>query len=476
MLVRDRLSLHQLRESHLEDVSGTDPLSTAQLPCHADHAAELLGGLADDRVLGTLSGLHLAARELPASAGPGRAGTTRSQHPAATHYRGSHHQGFLWRHASMMPGIRLLTDPGHTVRMDGDVGVHLVRGADRGQEVDGLANALEGRVGLSGVLADLNHDAPPARVPGRAVTWGFRWDEEDEHSRRWWPQGITTSADRDRTDHVDGRRVVLTSAYSKQVAGVHKGARISVIDVTDRSHVRYRHVLLVEAYLDSTGSADLRPVKLHAGGIVWHGPYLHVAGTTRGMATFRLDDIVAAPVGGAPDRIGRGTDGRLGTFGYRYVLPVRFAYEAHTRPGVEQLRYSFLSLGRGADRAALVAGEYGRDGMTTRLVHFPIDPQTSLLRSGADDEVTPRWWSARGLSGMQGAAVVNGTYYVTTSAGRHRRGSLWVGTPGAFRRRRWALPVGPEDITYWPATDELWSLSEHPGRRFVFAMDRGRVR
>ena len=52
---------------------------------------------------------------------------------------------------------------------------------------------------------------------------------------------------------------------------------------------------------------------------------------------------------------------------------------------------------------------------------------------------------------MQGAAVVDGTWFVTTSRGRYRLGSVWVGRPGALREHRWQLPVGPEDITYWPA-------------------------
>ena len=34
---------------------------------------------------------------------------------------------------------------------------------------------------------------------------------------------------------------------------------------------------------------------------------------------------------------------------------------------------------------------------------------------------------------------------------------------------------GPEDIVYWPETDLLWSVSEHPGRRWVFAMNRSRL-
>ena len=35
-----------------------------------------------------------------------------------------------------------------------------------------------------------------------------------------------------------------------------------------------------------------------------------------------------------------------------------------------------------------------------------------------------------GVPGMQGATVVNGTWFVTTSRGRYRLGSVWVGRPG----------------------------------------------
>ena len=51
-------------------------------------------------------------------------------------------------------------------------------------------------------------------------------------------------------------------------------------------------MLLVEPFLRDDGSVDVRPVTVHAGGIVWHGDHVHVAGTARGFSSFRLDDIV----------------------------------------------------------------------------------------------------------------------------------------------------------------------------------------
>ena len=353
-----------------------------------------------------------------------------------------------------------------------DAGVHLVRTIDRADEVDALADRLGGRAGLTGVLHDLDRTAAVSRVPGRAVSWGFRWDDQDQRTRRWWPQGISGSADASATGELDGRRVLVTSAYSRKVDGYSKGARLSFVDVTDRTTLRYRHVLLVEPHLDADGGLDLRPVRLHAGGIVWHGGHVHVAGTARGLASFRLDDVVRVPAGGDPARLGP-EGGTVHGFGYRYLLPLRFRYDAATAPGHEPLRYSFVSLDRTASPPALVAGEYGTGAMTTRLVRYEVDPGLGLLRIDDDGVARPSVLDARGVGHTQGATVVAGRWYLTTSAGRYRRGSVWTGTPGRLRRSRSAVPPGVEDLHYCGPTDELWSLSEHPGRRYVFAMDRG---
>jgi len=188
-----------------------------------------------------------------------------------------------------------------------------------------------------------------------------------------------------------------------------------------------------------------------------------VAGTRRGFCTFRLADLLRVP-----------DDAGIDVAGYRYVLPLRFGYDAVTADGHEHLRYSFLSLDRRDEGARMVAGEYGRRGATTRLVDFSVDPSTLLLDVTDDGVAHPRSMSGSGVEGMQGAVVVDGRWYVTSSAGRYLRGSMHVGRPGAFRRRARVLPAGVEDLSYWPSRDELWSLTEYPGRRWVFAMDRAR--
>ncbi|MBO9523588.1 MAG: hypothetical protein J7518_18815 [Nocardioidaceae bacterium] len=332
--------------------------------------------------------------------------------------------------------------------------MHLRRTDERLDEIAALHAAAE-KVGLAGILGDLDRQAEPVRVPGRAVTGGFTWNAHDRTTERWWPQGITTSADADpETEALDGKRLLVTSAYSHLVGGSNHGSRISVVD---RDTLRYRNVLLVVPTLGRDETVRLDPLLVHAGGIAWVGPYLHVAGTRRGLFSCRVEDLT------------RVADG---PFGYEYVLPVRFSYDAVTPDGAEQLRYSFLSLDRSGPVPHLVAGEYGKQDMTTRLVRYPLDPETFHLHAESDGSARPVHLDERGVGHMQGATVVGDTYYVTSSRGRWKLGSVFTGEPGAFTEHRQAVPNGPEDIAYWPSEDAFWSLSEYPGRRYVFTMPR----
>lgn len=338
-------------------------------------------------------------------------------------------------------------------------GVHLRRTDENAGEIDALAHQVGRTVGLRGVLDRLNRTATRAQVPGRLVEWGFRWDDRDSASGRWWPQGISTSAEASETEDVDGRRLLVTSWYSQEIGGSNHGSRITFVDLDT---LEYRHVLLVVPEVHR-GRARMRPLLVHAGGLVWWGPYLHVAGTRSGLFSCRLDDIIEVEPG--PE-----------SFGHRYVLPVRFGYTARAEDGVEQLRYSFLSLDRSTTPPQLLAGEYGRAGMTRRLVRYPLDPDSFHLYAEEDGVSRPAWFDERGVGHMQGAAVVDGTYYVTVSRGRWRLGAVHVGEPGAFRAHLRAVPVGPEDICWWPSQDRFWSLTEYPGRRFVFCVPRSRLR
>lgn len=318
-----------------------------------------------------------------------------------------------------------------------------------------LAQRAGRRVGLAGVLDALDRQAHALAVPGRRVEWGFGWEREDAHSRQWWPQGITSTSEAGPTSAYAGRDLLVTSWYAKPVDGSRHGSRLSVVDLAT---LRYRHVLLVQPKPDGSW---FTPLRVHAGGLAWSGSQLLVAATRTGIFTASVDDVVEV------DEPGR-------FFGYRFVLPVGGLLRAEQDEAEEPLRYSFCSMERPATGPPrLHVGEYGRNRATRRLAHFPVDPQTDLPVQGpAGCEACDL---AEGPAGMQGVAVVDGVRHLTTSHGTQRPGTLHVGArrrwwPRLRAARRGALPVGPEDLTWWPEQGLLWSLSEHPGHRYVYAV------
>jgi hypothetical protein len=358
----------------------------------------------------------------------------------------------------------------------------LVAGADQTEVNARLAEVCGGPVGLAGVLADLNRVGEPAYAPGEAVVHAFAWDRDDVRSSRWWPQGITSSSEARLPGGPawDGPPLLVTTSYAKSVGGLEKGCRITVADLSEPARVRYRHVLLTRAVVDEHGHVDLRPVRVHAGGVVWHGPWLYVAATRQGVLAFHLDDLV--PVAPWPaDHVGRtgaGSEERPAGFGHAYALPLRCHLAPPRDADGPPMRYSFLSLARRQDEtAALLAGEYDAGGGTRRLVAFDLDASGWPAPDAGGRAVSRP--VAEGVERMQGAVWLPGAgeepgrLVVGASNGRYRGGHLWTGPPGRLTKHAGVLPVGPEALTSWPERGELWTLTEYPGLRFVVAVDPG---
>jgi hypothetical protein len=306
-------------------------------------------------------------------------------------------------------------------------------------------------------MDDLRLRAQVWTVPVRFLAEGYRWDRHDMHDREWYPQGVTTSADANAdADGFGGRRLAVVAWYAKKVGDApSRGSRLSFVDVTDRVAPRYQHVLLAER----AESGAARPLRLHVGGIVWLGSTMLVADTHGGLRAFGLTDVLRVD-SAAHD-------------GYRYVLPQRRAYRVDNDDGAVPFRFSFVSVDRTAPGHQLVVGEYATGEQSRRLMTFALDESGAAGPLRVTDGLAVPTGLEDGVPRTQGALIVHGRRYASVGRGVHWRGSMWTWGPGESpREHRRSLAVGPEDLSYWPQRDEIWSASEEPGRRFIYAVRR----
>jgi hypothetical protein len=374
-------------------------------------------------------------------------------------------------------------------------------------ELPARVEALAGRLGRAGVPEILDAANRPASANGdcRATAFptppaGSRWycfdpadsgSIEQPEASEWMPQGVTTSADAG-----GDREALLVSWYDKRHAPA-KGVRVSLLDPATN---RYRHVLLVYPYLDADGAPSYEIVGrpqggIHAGGVVWYGRRLYVVDTQRGIRVFdtdRIFDLAASENGDTSDttRIGR-HGSTYHAFGYRYVMPQvgawvnaagadndgDFTCTANGAP-----KFSSIGLDRSESPHRFVTSEYCNAGAYGRVARWPLDSATGDLQVAADGQAQADEAHRLPVHNVQGAVSNAGTWYLSRSRGADSQGQLVPATPSATPTGTLTAGaardagIGPEDLSYWPGRDELWTVTEHPGRRMLYAVPAGGAR
>ena len=320
-----------------------------------------------------------------------------------------------------------------------------VAGDARREHAIGLLPQL--RVTLDQVLMDCNREGKRVTgVPGVSkLHSAFEWQQDDQNTKNWYPQGITG-----RT--IGERKLLLVSWYDKTDL---RGVRLSFCDVTDPTRPRYRHVLLVEP-VEANLTTQLKPVKVHAGGIAWVGEFIYVVDTNNGFRVFDMRELRQVP-----------SNELASTFDYAYVLPQTSAWK-HAA-GSKTAIFSSVSVDRTTSPPTLVTCEYRSSDVKGRVFRWKLDAK-GRLGAGAKTTVASEAFSAA-QSRLQGVASVRGEWFLSCSSQEKTRGSLYVTKAGTKSlERSWAY--GPESL-YVASGGYLWSLSEHPGERRVFSVKLG---
>lgn len=277
---------------------------------------------------------------------------------------------------------------------------------------------------------------------------GFQWNSGDNQTKYWRPQGIT--------GYVEGNKKYLIVSWAGQEHGDYdqnRGVRVSVLDVTSMSSVKYRHVLLVTANDDVFSG-------MHAGGIHAKGDTLYVADSRSPYRIRKFD-------------LSRIVDLNSQSYlGYRYLLRESGSFKVVTKP-------SFLSFDW--TRNKFITGSFANSEAHDVSGGESKDAGAKLHWFGTSSEASDaNLQHSNFYPQMQGAVSENNYLWSTHSYGRSNRSHLHVDcySPGDSTgyKRRWSYPPGLEDMHRSLTSDNLWMLTEFGpheagNNRIVFATD-----
>ena len=141
---------------------------------------------------------------------------------------------------------------------------------------------------------------------------GFIWDEEDNTTRKYRPQGVTTI-------NTSNKKFIAVSWYGrKQENFENRGARISFVDISNMDSISYCHVLLVDENYNTFSG-------IHAGGLLFKSDTLYIPDTRKDNENkiygFALNDLQEIP-----------SKDRNQFYGYQYILRRSNSYPVPIRP------------------------------------------------------------------------------------------------------------------------------------------------
>lgn len=387
-------------------------------------------------------------------------------------------------------------------------------GIDLTKRVKALDGTLR-RTGVQQLLIEAKrkatHNGPCKAKTFENIPPGSQWycfDPADAGEKggqvEWIPQGVSTVADAQQDGLWGGRQAILVSWYDDAHAP-KKGVRVSFLDPNRK---RYAHVLLVYPYFKKRKDESDPPTYeivgrpqggIHAGGILWYGNYLYVVDTKRGIRVFdmrHIYDLERSSNGDTKDRkhIGWGertlrTDIYRG-FGYRYVMPQVDAWVNAAGPDNDDKKFrckasgapafSSIALDRSEVPDRLITSQYCRTGDRGRVARWPLNGDTGQLQPSGDGRVHATEAYRLAKDQIQGAVSYDGTWYLSRSTGKTGEvpdpGELVVakpqGAPTGVLNATDTRPAGrgPEDLSFWPAQNELWTVTEHARWRMLYGV------
>ncbi|MNK97454.1 hypothetical protein D3C87_1177880 [compost metagenome] len=299
-------------------------------------------------------------------------------------------------------------------------------------------------------------------IPEENRVRGIRWNEDDETTSIWRPQGIAGFTR-------NGVRYLLVSWYAKDAAE-SKGSRITLIDISPSSatYLTYRHILLVQhtlptGTLDYTQYGTYAPLNVHAGGIAYFNGKVYLSSTSLGLRVFDLDKIIEVTTGaGTETKCGKDASGNLYAFNYRYILPQIGYYKINDADPYSTVQVNY-------ENNQLWTGQYyagsADASIVPKIFGFPINASGELQNSGIQTVIPKNsLFTSDHAHGIQGVfRKGNRAWLSCTGSPSESYGStarLARYTDGDTNTVRYRWPYGAESLYFEAQYGYLWSLTE----------------
>lgn len=276
--------------------------------------------------------------------------------------------------------------------------------------------------------------------------WGFRWNSGDNSTLNWRPQGITGITK-------NNINYMAVSWYGRSSQNYEdRGARVSIVDLTDENNLVYRHVLLVDENYNTFPD-------MHAGGLAYINDTLYVPDSRSGGKYILRFDINKIKVVPSAD---------LATFyNYGYILQ---AVAIDTVP----IKPSFISYDW--DSQELVTGSFNNCG-TPYCTNNTVN--TIAWQPNNDYSISSPYYN-NFFGKMQGVASrnhinnnSNKMLWAATSYGSGNSSYLYATSfdPGVNNTQAnpvslgenynsYTFPPGLEDLYITSQSDTIWTLTE----------------
>jgi hypothetical protein len=364
-----------------------------------------------------------------------------------------------------------------------------------GAKADALGSAGLHKATVDDILRDANRTATSSSgctsaFAGGALPDRWCWQSDDANTTQWIPQGITNSADAGIGGYPNGRPHAIAVSWYDAKDAPAKGVRVTFINPATG---KYRHVLLVQPWTNTKHHASYKPVTVHAGGIAWVGEYLYVADTTNGLRVFdltRIYDLTASPNGNVADDTKFGRHNNIYyAYGYRYVLPQVTSWQIATGEpknngsfkcaASPSAKFSSIAVDHSGKTPYLDSSEYCSSGALGRVAAWPLNAN-GTLKTGAGGKARAAHTYRLPVQRVQGAVAVHATWYLSQSNGASSAGKLipskhGKGAVGVLKAQGagGAVGIGPEDLSYQNGQNKIWTVTEHNGKRAVYAVPIG---